>query len=742
MRFGQALDGVHERATVEAQIVHQGATLLGPIDAAVACGLDPVDAHRAVEIFLQLAKALRDTTILRAGLTVGMVQRQGSRFEGEALVRAETLGEYADIGQLLVEQRARERLRGTYLFGEPRQFGSSLASALDGRHPRLGECAGNRRALSHASLARVRGDDLSGLASELRTEGARGLVLRAEEPFDTLDMVTELANALRPVFVMPLRRHSDRLQPLGSLVGAIASLDLAARPERTAHLDPAGQDTLRRLQAGQAVTRSQAITSLSALLTPPAGKPWLVCDQLADLDAATLSVVSDLLTLPDGPLVICCMRPSDELPAALSTAPLLDRTLRPPTTGELTTLAKRVLSDPPDPQLEEQVVRLGGPTALGVIEACHALVLAGDLVPLGSGLGWRVAPRTARTAVTAQASIGEQLSVLSPSAFRLLEAVCVSPPCSTRAFVEAVGREDGLSHAEVESALDELREQLWLDHLGHLTQRHREIRQTVLDGMPPPRSAELHRFAATVVQHVSAGHEQGFGGALLGYYWWHGGRQAQAASSLMDTAEQAVRFDFGRCGVGLAATAVRIAADDGLRRRAREVVRQVDRARREYGPSAKGTGDGDAADATAHAAIVAACHALQRSDPDEAERLLDRAVSDGWGPAAAGRLRAMAQLRRGSAAAARETLLEGPPAHARWQSEPRNALAWALVHLVDGDPTETVRRALTALAACLDQPADRAGQAAAFATLSLAYNALGQTQRAEALASRATNGPG
>lgn len=746
LRFGQSVDSEAALVLIRQRVKAHRGQLLVQLGSLLVCTLDPVDAAGAVEIFLDVSEGLRETAMLRAGLSIGPVRSTGQQHVGDALPRAEMLGQFADIGQLLVEQAAHERLRANYLFSAPKQVGQVTVLGLDPRQPSRADCARNRRLLRHSSLARIRRGEFERIRAEL-AQGARDwLAVRTVHAYDALDLVTELADTLQPAFLMHLRRHGDRLQPLGSLVCGLASLDLDGRPELTAHLNVHDRDILQRLQAGRAVPRADVRDAVRGLLSPPYGRAWVVCDQVADLDGATLALLAKELVEPSGPLLIVSLRPDDPLPSRVTPpSRLLEVSLAPATREELVELASETLGRPHDPALAQHVVYLAGTTALGTLEACRTLVTTGDLVPTDGTLSWRTGPRAAHGAASVQDLLAEQLSSLSATAHRLLEAVCVSPPFSTRDFVEAVGRGDGLSEADAALAFPELQEAGWLTAAGHLGHRHREVREAILVGMPPARSAELHRFAGSVWQDWNEVATPGFSRALLGYYWWQGGRLELASACLMDAAEQAVACDFPRAGVRLAANAVHLAPDDRIRDRARDLVRGVEGDRTtQFTRATRNTPSTPpkqqaGVDAPQNA-VRAACAAIARSEPETAERLLDAAVAAGWRRPAAQRLRAVSQLCRGDLVAARQALEGASPADADTGREtheptnPRDTVAWALVHLESGDPLAAIRNALAALATCRMHPPDQAGQAAALATLAASYRCLGEASKADALA--------
>lgn len=123
--------------------------------------------------------------------------------------------------------------------------------------------------------------------------------------------------------------------------------------------------------------------------------------------------------------------------------------------------------------------------------------------------------------------------------------------------------------------------------------------------------------------------------------------------------------------------------------------------------------------------------AVRRRDHEALDRLLKRAVAAGGDMAAISRFRALAELLRGDVLGARRALSKARAYHPS-RTNPREALAEAIVALAAGDMHEAVRAGLKALALAR-RAADPLGEEAALRTLAACYRGLGREHDVERL---------
>ena len=127
-----------------------------------------------------------------------------------------------------------------------------------------------------------------------------------------------------------------------------------------------------------------------------------------------------------------------------------------------------------------------------------------------------------------------------------------------------------------------------------------------------------------------------------------------------------------------------------------------------------------------------AVRAIVAKDFDAVERVVEAAVAAGGAPAAADRIRAVAQLARGDVNSALRTLQRSrrlAPDGDTSASAARASLALALVLLNTDDPVPAVRAAVGALASARAR-ADLRGEDAALRALASCYRALGRVDDA------------
>src|SRR5205085_4050605 len=178
--------------------------------------------------------------------------------------------------------------------------------------------------------------------------------------------------------------------------------------------------------------------------------------------------------------------------------------------------------------IAQRVAVLGGDSSIGVREAARTLVAAGDLVLRQDRFSWRIAPRSATGGLPLEAMITERIAGLPPSAYRVLESLCVVPSDAPRRLLTQVLMRDGLPIEEIESGFAQLRAEGFLESGLSLGLTDAAIRGALRTNMPAARGAELHRFVAEVLaQELTL---PGFGSGELAYHLAEGGLEKDAAA--------------------------------------------------------------------------------------------------------------------------------------------------------------------------------------------------------------------
>jgi hypothetical protein len=136
-------------------------------------------------------------------------------------------------------------------------------------------------------------------------------------------------------------------------------------------------------------------------------------------------------------------------------------------------------------------------------------------------------------------------------------------------------------------------------------------------------------------------------------------------------------------------------------------------------------------------ALKLALAALTRRDFEATERWLDAMLADGGSLAPALRVLALSHLMRGDPESAVAVLQRRQEEEAPASTRARDMLAWGLVRLAQGDPSQAIRLSLASLALSR-QRSDFRGEAAALQVLSFAYRGLERGEDALQLEAAAT----
>ncbi|HEX7477512.1 MAG TPA: hypothetical protein VF331_06875 [Polyangiales bacterium] len=730
-----------ERALTRVEVA-TGQVLAG-IGATLVAAFDSTELVDAVELARTLVDdAARTDGALKVdvGIALGEVEQVVSdgnspTYRGAVIDRAQVLANRARAGEVVLDEAAVNASSETFLFARELAAGGVRGRALDPTHPRKREC---RRALGQLKPAPIAPSVLpvfEALRAAVNETRPARVVIHSQVPSPPLDLIDRLALTLTPALRLRVSRKAGGLQPLGGLELALRRLWPEDSELDGAGLPPALRAKLKVLLRGQGVQRAEMVETLCELVRSSAadgGRPWIVLDQLQEIDPATLGVVAEVAAVPDLPLVLLMTLPLDaSVPAALlhgdathefaiPTLKLVDRRH----------IAEAMLSLEEGSEVGQRVALLGGDSALGVLEAARTLVSAGDLVLRGKSFAWRTGPRGGTTAVPVEALITERALGLPPDAYRVLEALCVAPADVSREILERVLARDGVDQHALGAGLAQLMDEGFVDDGLSLGSADATIRSAVRNSMPPARAAELHRFVAEVLQEKQKA--PGFGSAQLAYHLAEGGLEADAARALIDAAKVAADCNFGRVALRLLATAVELDGSAEIRKAASAAAKAIEAAQP---PAAvpehaatkhaaqSGTGERKPRASMSTDAIAWAVHALVQRDYEAVERWLDTATAAGWGRSAVQRILALAQLARGDSQEATLTLSRASAPDAPAAVQARDALCWALIHVEAGDPIHGVRDALAALARSR-RLADPAGERAALHVLAHCYRQL------------------
>ena len=759
-------------------------TLICMVGGTVAASFDPLDLPEAMEVgigLLHAAEREEPPFDISLGLAMGSVldADDDPSFPfptGTAIDCAQLLANRARAGELVVDAEVRELADRVYLFSRTVGTGTRglRGEALDREHSRREEC---RRAIRHLAPPPVPPSTApvtSRIGDAIRKGGRHRVILRGPGAAGGREWIDALARSHDPSLLLAMDGVPGGLEPLGSLRLALlrrwGSPEAVAAAALAAGVDRADVATLRRIAEGRAVERTPTAQALRALLAADAGEDgedsprntdgeaaagprttgndtgraaWIVLDPLADVDTATVDAVSAAASLGPPVVVILRVDVDAEVPEMLADAETHEVVLPPLRPHDARAVARDVLGAGTDDDVVRRVAVLGGETPLGVVEAARTLIAAGDLVHDGAGFAWRRAPRTVLEPIAVESLLEERTTSLDSTLLRVLEAVCVAPIGASNVVLSAVMKADGLDDAQIESAIEELRDEALLRSDDPWQPSSGVLRHVVLEAMPPARQSELDRFVADAVATTS--HADGeFVKATIGWYLAEGGRERDGARALIEAGRAAQLSGFTRAALRLAAAAVQFDASEQTRaaatmltRAARRTVAspaEPSRANRapSYVPpppaSVVAPAEPDEPADLVRRAIVA----IVERDFETADRLVDIAIAEGRERGAAERVRALSCLARNDLPAAMRHLARSRSLARDERAQARGALAHALILLVNGDVHGSVRAALASLSTSRSRR-DPRGEAAALHLLAMCYRGLGRAADAEAI---------
>lgn len=739
------------RKRVATRLELDGGTIVVRAGSSVAASFDPLELEDVIELALGLladARAEAPRLEVACGLSVGELNEAGGEAEGTLIDRAQLLAAGALPLELVLDEVAHDRAKDTHLFTRPVLVGPVAGYALDARHPKKNECRDALIALRPAPLPTGEQATFERLQALATASGTHRIALCAQHPHAGLDMLERLRERLNPALVLHVGSQAASLQPLGGLQLALGR----ARTQLGGSLDAALVRTLNRLKEGEALTHEEAVAALQELLRATSANHrhiWLVLDRPLEIDAASLAVMSEAIADTEAEHVLFLLASdAKNAPAALlSTGPWESVVLEPLSEPDRAHVAGAALCLTPSSELARRVALIGGETACGIMEAARTLVCSGDIVLDEGAFRFRAQPRHASMPIPLEALLTERAAGLEPSAHRVLEALCLSPPSASFEFVERITALDGLGADAAASGLGQLTREGWLDDRYSLGPLEQAVRSAVRNSMPPSRAAELHRFVADVLRQAPAlSKKPCFSHALLAHHLVEGGREQEAAVAFLDAAQAASDAGFSRMAVRLAALALKQDGSSELRERARRIAGAVDAHASPTTATAAGAlhANADIGEHTrasdprqlASTAIQAAISAIVRGEPDAAEGLIDTAVAAGFGRAAAQRLWSMAELERGDVPGAVRALKDAHLPAGTPGTRSREAIAAALILLESGEKLDAVRAGLDALASSR-RAHDTRGEHVALHVLSSCYHALGREPDAERLADAA-----
>jgi tetratricopeptide (TPR) repeat protein len=730
-----------------------GAEVLVTLNNSALITFDGVELEDAVEFArhsVEEASGPEASASIHIGLALGDIETLGEleqpSFRGSALDRAQLLSHRARSGEIVFDEVAEQRGEELFLFGREVLAERVRGYVLDPVYWNKRQCRQALKRLKPSPIPKSAWPVFERLRAIGMSRGQQRIALYCDAPASALDLVERLLTTLNPPLRLGISRNAGALRPLGSLALALGHLWPDPNDLQHAELTPGDRAILRAVIDGDGVPGADVVTALSSLLgnhISAEGRPCVVLEELQEIDPATLGVIAEVFMAPElDALLLITLPTTGSVPAQLVATGALHQLILPTLPAEdRVAIAEAVLSLDTGAEIAQRVAMLGGDSALSVVEAVRTLVSSGDLVRRGEHFEWRLGPRLGATAVPVEALITERVAGLLPGAYRVLEAISVSPRSATREFIEQVAAHDGLSAEEFAVGLGPLMAEGFVDDALSLGLADAAVRGALRNIMPPARVAELHRFVADLLR--AALRAPGFGSGELAYHLAEGGQPEEAAQALVDAAHAAVDAGFQRVALRLLATAVDWDGSAQIRKAASDLARTVG-SHHSMAPmrSAPPAPDEDYEELKsedleqptdmAQAAMRSALHAFTTRDYEGVERWLDAAVAAGGGRAAAQRVLAMVHLARGEREDAMRTLQRSsapdPPAEVR----ARDTLSWALLRLSGGDAQLAVRDALAALAQNR-QLGDARGETAALRVLALGYRMLDRAADADSI---------
>ncbi|MEM9189137.1 MAG: hypothetical protein AAGF12_08165 [Myxococcota bacterium] len=738
-------------------------TTIALIGSSLAASFESVDVNAALDAALELLAEADTDPKLRPcfGAAIGPVSETtfagGATFlRGTALDRAQLLCNRARPGELVLDLNAVEHAETTYLLGRPVGAGpaSLKGRTIDRAYPYRADCRPAIRHLRTPTMPPTVEEQLGRLIELTHLpRGSDRVILRGPLGSGAREWVEHLRRIADPPLLLRLEGVPASLEPLGALR---LCLGAALHRIEAGELWPKDEglgETLWRIAQGRAVGKGDAVAALRGLLARHKrrnGRPWIVLDPMASVDPSSLEVIAEVSAPADPPVLVIGRLPLDARPptAFLQAGPVEEITIPLLRTTDARHVSESILG----PSAEEEVVRriavLGGVTPLGVEEAARALIAAGDLVFDDDRFHWRLGPRTGVTSVPVESLIEERLGSLAPTMTRVLEAISLAPAGTPTLLIESMAEADGLSPNQLRAAVEGLRQEALLSLEDPWTVSSDVLRVVVTQGMPPARTSELYRFLSDAMD-ASYPEDAVFAQATRGFYIAEGGFEQAGAEALLRAGEAAAEGGFGRTAVRLAAAAVQFDEAPETKTHANRLSRAVAKRAKAHAEHAMVSG-GQAPPPPPPAArkrppvpppvpemepeeptlASLSIRAIQTHDFDTVDRLMDAAIAEGRGRAAAERLRAMGSLSRGDLAGAIRSLAKSRDLSATERAAARHALARGLVFLHAGEPEAGIRHALETLAQAREA-SDATAERAALRLLSECFRALGRPEDAE-----------
>ncbi|MBK8169926.1 MAG: hypothetical protein IPK60_06240 [Sandaracinaceae bacterium] len=660
---------------------------------------------------------------------------------GDAIDRAQVFAGRARPGEIVVDPETRQRAQAHFLFARLVNAGASAlrGHTVDRNFPRRETC---RTALTHLGeliVAPSHTPFIDRIRELAATPGSPRLLLRGPAGAGVRTWVGVLERELSPPLVLRLQSVPGGLEPLGSLRMALIERfgTRENSEERTltrVQLDEVTQRALLRMTNGEPLPRNQALSALVALLKAsqktPTDRAWVLLDPLDALDPASIELVSDAVGPHGADALIVGRLPADMRPPAslLRGGAVEDMRVPELRFTDARAIAEALLGTATHAEIVRRTAELGGDSPLGVVTAARTLIAAGDLVWHEGGYYWRVGPRANAAPLSLRAMWHEHAHLLPTSVYRALEVVAACPEDVRLATLAKCIAQDG---GNAEQALHLLQRELLLQSNDPPALVSRFLRASIVEAMPKARRAQTHSIIADVLRDET-GPNASFREASLGHYFQEAGKPAEAAQALLNAGRAASKAGYARSAVRLAAAAVRADGSDAVRDATAALMIDADT----YTPAPstrplpEQSTNPDILDVPA---VHSAVQAILARDFDAVDRAVETAVAKGRDPAAADRVRAMAELARGDVAAAMRILSRARklPEQDK-KSAARAALTLSLVLLESGDKRHAVRAALGALAAARAAQ-DARGEEAAMRALAQCYRALGREDDARAL---------
>jgi hypothetical protein len=736
-----------------------GAEVVSELGGTIVSSCPTEDLGAVIEACLSLARAVEQEEDLEVGsvaqaITLGSVERthpQGP-WVGDALDRAQALANYADAGDVVLDQGTQTRSAQTYLFSGELRAGTSISGALlDRDYPHRARCGDALARLAAPALpatAQIQYDAFRRLANTL---GRQRVVMVAPYGSGATAWLTRVEAEIRPSAWLNIRGLGAGFAPLSGLRYALSRLTGAANIDTVLGSDeePDRQAlaVLSAIRDGGVARRRDATMALRQYV----GRCWettgrrafVSVNPVALIDPATLSVVAEVAR-EGGPDCFVVMRvlPDAKPPEAFVRAGGLAE-VRVPGLPQLDarSLAQSLLGKNTPIEIARRASTMGGSTVLGVAEAVRVLVSSGDIVPDENGFRWRRGPTARTQATSVEALIEERVDELDDDTRRVLEILAWVPDPGERTLVSDVAAIDGVALPALERAIEELALKAFVESRGSDVWLSHTVRRVVLDGMSPARGPDLSLRVAGALSRL-CGEGSLFARADVAFYLARGGRPQSAVDTLLEAAMAAAQHGFVRSGVRLAAAAVECNPSVETRRKAATIAEGMGRS--VVAPMMGGAEPQTKTDERlsheslqmspeklAEQAVQQALRGIRSRDFESVDRALELMVAAGRDGAHVDRIRGLSRLEKGDRTAAVQ-LFARARSRERNQDGPRARLTRALVAFHDNDLQRAIREALAALALTRAR-ADTLGETATLRALSAFYQALGREAEANEL---------